>query len=111
MASRTISAYADEETARAIEHIALVEDRSPAQIAAAALRFYTRLPPEAHAAYRLVERVGTPQDMDAMTREIARQALHAEWEIALRNVVAAMPPNDALVTEDDIIAEAVRLTR
>lgn len=44
MAARTISAYADERTARDVERIAQSEDRSPAQIAAAALRFYARLP-------------------------------------------------------------------
>jgi len=39
VAGRTVSAYADEETARVIERLAAFEDRSPAQIAAAALRF------------------------------------------------------------------------
>lgn len=110
MASRTISAYADEKTARVVERIARLEDRSPAQIAAAALRFYVQLPAEAHAAFRRVEKLGTEQDMDALTREITRKALDAEWEVAHRQFVSEMKASVA-GTEDDILAEAVRLTR
>ena len=111
MAARTISAYADEETARIVERIAQLEDRSPAQIAAAALRFYVHLPAEAHAAFRRIEKVGTIEDMDALAREITRKTVDAEWEVAHRQFVAEMKVEDGPADEDSILAEAVRQTR
>ncbi|MBF0306584.1 MAG: hypothetical protein HQL40_21560 [Alphaproteobacteria bacterium] len=109
MAARTISAYADERTARDVERIAQSEDRSPAQIAAAALRFYVRLPAEAHAALRRLEKLGTDRDMDDLAREIGRKALDAEWDVAHRQLVTEMKVGDAPVDEDGILTEAVRL--
>ena len=52
MAGRTVSAYTDETTAQRIAQLAKVEDRSPAEIAAAALRLYVNLPTHAHQAFR-----------------------------------------------------------
>lgn len=111
MASRTISAYADAETASVIERIAETEDRSPAQVAAAALRFYALLPAEAHAAFRRIEKLGTAQDIDALAREIARKTLDAEWDVAHRRLVAEMKAGEIPESEEDILSEAVRLTR
>jgi len=111
MKARTISAYADAKTAQIVERIASLEDRSPAQIAAAALRFYVSLPTEAHAAFRRVEKLGSAQDMDGLARDITRKALDAEWAVAQRQFVDEMAvPADA-ATEEDILAEAVRLTK
>jgi hypothetical protein len=111
MAARTISAYADAKTASVIERIAQSEDRSPAQIAAAALRFYARLPAEAHAAFRRIEKLGTAQDIDTLAREITRKTLDAEWEVAHRQLVTEMKTGEIPASEDDILSEAVRLTQ
>lgn len=112
MPARTISAYADEATAHAVERIARVEDRSPAQVAAAALRFYVRLPAEARAALRHVERLGSEQENDALTREVTRKALDAEWAVAHRQLLEEMKPDGAQAADEEaILAEAVRLTR
>ncbi len=111
MAARTISAYADEVTASVIERIAQSEDRSPAQIAAAALRFYVRLPSEAHAAFRRIEKMGTDQDMDMLSREISRKTLDAEWEVAHRRLIAEMKTSEMIASEDEILTEAVGLTQ
>jgi hypothetical protein len=114
MAGRTISAYADGETATAIERIAHNEDRPPAQVAAAALRFYALLPPEAHAAFRRIEKLGTPADADRLAREISRKTLDAQWEVAHRQFVAELQTEvegQGGDQEDEILAEAVRLTR
>ncbi|CAO3352722.1 hypothetical protein [Azospirillum melinis] len=116
MPARTISAYADEETARVVEQIAELEDRSPAQIAAAALRFYARLPSEARAAFRRLEKLGTDEELDSLTRAITRKTLDAEWGVAHRRFIGAMtnipvPAADESVDENDLLAEAVRLTR
>lgn len=109
--AKTISAYADTETALVIARIAKIEDRSPAQIAAAALRFYARLPSEAHAALRRIEASGTAMDMDLLAREITRKTLDAEWELAHRQMISEMKSKVASNNEDEILTEAVRLTR
>lgn len=111
MPARTISAYADAETAGVVERIAQLEDRSPAQIAAAALRFYIRLPSEARAAFRHVEKLGTAGDLDALGREITRKVLDAEWEVAHRRLMAEMQVDETGDGEDDLLSEAVRLSR
>ena len=112
MPGKTISAHADEETARLLEHIARVEDRSPSQLVAAALTLYVRLPTEAHASLRYLQALGTPDDFARMTREVARAMLNARHEISERRFVEAMQVEgaDRLHTEEDIAAEAVRLT-
>lgn len=112
MAGKTISMHATEETARLIEHIARVEDRSPSQIASAALNFYLQLPSEAHSALRYVQGLGTDEDVDRVSRKIARLLLDAQFEVAEQRLVASMSSLglDRLESEDDIIAEANELT-
>lgn len=87
MPGKTISAYADEETAQLVERLARLEDRSPSQIAAAALALYVRLPAEAHASLRYVQAFGTPDQFVRMTREVARAMLDAEYEIVHGKVI------------------------
>ena len=113
MARRTISAYADEKTADQVERIAKIEDRPPAQIAAAALRLYVRLPAEAHAALRRIEALGTEADLDGAASEAARAIIDAQYEIAHRRLVEAMPESavSGLHDEESLLAEAVRLTK
>lgn len=110
MGGKTISMHASEDTARRMEHVSRVEERSPSQIASAALNLYLQLPPEAHAALRYLQALGTDEDMARMSRKMGRLLLDAQFEIAERRVVASMPPTDALQSEDDIIAEANALT-
>jgi hypothetical protein len=112
MAGRTISMHASEEIARRVEHVSRVEDRSPSQIASAALSLYLQLPPEAHAALRHVQALGTAEDVDRISRRMARLLLDAQFEVAERRVVASMPTEglNALESEDDILAEANALT-
>lgn len=112
MAGKTISMHASEEIARRVEYVARVEDRSPSQIASAALSFYLQLPPEAHAALRHVQALGTDEDVDRISRRMARLLLDAQFEVAERRVVASMRAEglDALASEDDILAEANALT-
>jgi N12 class adenine-specific DNA methylase len=112
VAGKTISMHASEETARQMEYVARVEDRTPSQIAAAALKFYLQLPPEAHAALRQVQALGTDQDVEQISRKTARLLLDAQFEVAERRVVASMTAQalDGLQSEDDILAEANALT-
>jgi hypothetical protein len=112
VAGKTISMHASEETARRMEYVARVEDRTPSQIAAAALKFYLQLPPEAHAALRQVQALGTDQDVEQISRKMARLLLDAQFEVAERRVVASMTTQelDELQSEDDILTEANALT-
>ncbi len=110
MAGKTISMHASEDTARRMEHVSRVEDRSPSQIASAALNLYLQLPPEAHSALRYLQALGTDEDLARVSRKMGRMLLDAQFEIAERRVVDAMPPADTLQSEDDIIAEANALT-
>jgi hypothetical protein len=112
MPGRTISMHASEETARRVEHVARMEDRSPSQIASAALNLYLQLPPEAHTALRHVQALGSDEDVRRISRKMARLLLDAQFEVAERRVVASMTTEglDGLESEDDIIAEANALT-
>ncbi len=112
MAGRTISAYTDEGTASMVEHISRVEQRKPSQVAAAALAFYVRLPLEAHAALRRLESIATPEDLNLMRREVTRAISNASFDAAVRQSAPRVREiyGDSLETEDEILAEAVRLT-
>jgi hypothetical protein len=113
MPGRTISAHADEQTVERVKLVARAEDRAPSQIAAAALRFYTKLPPEAHTAIRTIEAFGTEDEAFAMAGAVTRALVAAEFEIAQRRIAAQMrlENEEALHSEEAILAEAVRLTR
>lgn len=114
MPGKTISAYADAETARRVEALARIEDRAPSQIAAAALRFYLRLPPDAHDAIRQVEALGDAHDVEALVETMTRDLLKARSEVSLRKMADAMADRGIGAELDDeaaIEAEAVRLTR
>jgi hypothetical protein len=113
MSGRTISAYTDEATATRLAYLAKIEDRSPAQIAAAALRFYTGLPPEAHQALRRIEAMESPELLSSLQREVTRTVLHALFDGAEGRMVKRAEEGgvaDTASTEDDLLAEAVRLT-
>lgn len=115
MAGKTVSAYADEETARRVEHAARVEQRPVSQIASAALAFYARLPAEAHAALRAIEAQGGSAALDRAARAVARRLLDAQFEAAARGAAAAIPDEalaglGALDTEDAVVTAAVALT-
>lgn len=111
MPGKTISAHADEETAKLVERLARLEDRSPSQIAAAALALYVRLPAVAHDSLRYVLAEGTEDDYARMTREIARAMLDAKYEISYQQVLDTMQVDgERVLSEEEILAEAVRET-
>lgn len=112
MAGKTISMHASEDTARRLEYISRVEERSPSQIASAALDLYLRLPPEAHTALRHLNALGTKDDQDRAMQRIWHVLLDEQYELAQRRLVAAMKvdPRTPLESEEDILAEATRMT-
>ncbi|HSU17212.1 hypothetical protein [Longimicrobium sp.] len=112
MPGKTISAYTNEETARLVEHLAKVEQRKPSQIAAAALALYARLPGEAHSTLRSLEMLGDAGEYDRMLREVTRAILEVGYHSSVRRMMPRLKQvyGTSLQTEDDIMAEAVRLT-
>jgi len=109
--AKTISAYADDDTAGRVARLAKVEQRPVSQLASAALAFYVRLSEQAHAALRHVEALGNSDDYDRVVSDITRVLLDAQYEVAQRAVVREMrtEPLEGL-SEDDLLAMAARLT-
>lgn len=112
MTGKTISAYTDAETAQRIEGIAKREHRKKAQIAGAALKFFVNLPEEARTAWRQIEALGSPEEIERISQDIARTLLHAQYEMAHKQVVQEMTTEHlgCLETEDDLLTTAVSLT-
>lgn len=112
MAGKTVSAFADEETARLVEQVARVEDRPVSQIASAALAFYARLPAEAHTALRVIKAYGGAEALQRVSRDVARVLVDAQFDVARQRFAAAIRPEDAGAgdTEDDLLAAALHLS-
>ena len=113
MPGKTISAYTDEETARRVAELARIEHRKASQIAAAALSFYVRLPPQAHEALRHLAAMGSAEEMNLMLREVTRALNRSAYDASLRALAPRVQETygDTLPTEEEILAEAVRLTK
>lgn len=111
MAARTISLHASGETARMVEHISRVEDRSPSQIAAAALAFYLRLPSEAHSALRHVQALGGEEDVRRLMDGVTRLLLNAQYDIAVRRMGEDLQKQGVPIpeTEEEMLEEANQL--
>jgi predicted transcriptional regulator len=106
----TISAYTDAETARRVRELADQEQRKQAQIAGAALKLYVQLSPEAREAWRAIEQQGAPA-LALMQQEVTRALLHVQYTWAQQQAAEAMgQPTVPLASEDELLAEAVRLT-
>ena len=112
MTGKTISAYTDAETAYRIESIAQREHRKKAQIAGTAVKFFVGLPEEARTAWRHIEALGTPDEIEQISQDIARTLLHAQYAMAHKQVVQELNTETlgTLKTEDEILDAAVSLT-
>lgn len=113
MTGKTISAYTDTDTATRIEWIATREHRKKAQIAGSAVKLFVNLPEEARTAWRQIEALGTPDEIERISQDIARALLHAQYAMAQKQVIQEMTTEHlgALETEDDLLSIAVALTR
>jgi hypothetical protein len=112
MAGQSISAHADSATVARLRQTAAREGRSPSQITASSLRFYLALPAVVRGALRDIEALGTDEDQHNLTRAIARTVASAQYDVTRRRSAQAMrlDNEDNLVTDEDILAEAVRTT-
>ena len=112
MAGKTLSAYVSEEVAENVALEARREDRSPAQIAGLALRFFISLPRDARASLTSLYNLGTPDECRQAVNEVARALNIAEFEMTTRRmavVARKLAPDDA--SETDLDQAAVELTR
>lgn len=112
MSGQSISALADADTEARLRLVSTREGRTSSQVTAAALRFYLGLPAAAHAGLREIEAFGTNEERHNMARAIVRAIVGANFEISRRHAAACMQVDneDSLQTDEDILAEAVRLT-
>jgi hypothetical protein len=112
MPGQSISAHAGSATVVRLRQTAAREGRSPSQITASSLRFYLALPAAVRASLRDIEALGTAEDQHNLTRAIARTVASAQYDVARRRAGEALrlANEDDLVTDEDILAEAVRAT-
>lgn len=107
----TISAHTDEATASRVGEMSKLEDRTPSQITAAAVRWYVRLSAPARDALRRIEAQGD-ESIDEAAWAAGRAVLDKDYEAVLdRGLASYTPTVRADASEDDILAEAVRITR
>ena len=107
----TLSAHTDEATASRVSDMAKLEDRTPSQITAAAVRWYVRLPASARDALRRIEAQGD-HAIEEAAWAAGRALLDRQYEDALRSGLSRAPSTlSAGASEEDILAEAKRITR
>lgn len=111
MPGRTLSAYADEATAAKVAEMARLEDRTPSQIAAAALRFYVALPDFGRDAIRRLEASGSPEALRDAAWDVGRAIRAAQFDAAMERAIGSIEAPDSFPDDEDgMLAEAVRLT-
>jgi len=110
MAGHTLSAYADEQTYRKVAELAKAEDRSTAQIVAAAVRLYMRLPRRAHDALRRLEAAG-PEAIDAAAWAAGRALLDQQYERVVAKGLKEGGHAPADLDEEALLEEAAIIAR
>jgi hypothetical protein len=73
------------------------------------VKFFVGLPEEAWTAWRHIEALGTPDEIEQISQEIARTLLHGQYAMAHKQVV--QEHLGKLETEDELLDAAIALTR
>ncbi len=103
----TLSAHTDEATASRVSEMARLEDRTPSQITAAAVR----LSASARDSLRRIEAQGD-QAIEESAWAAGRALLDKDYkEVLDRGLANYTPTLPADASEEAILAEAVRITR
>ena len=112
MSGKTISAYTDKQTAEKIDYLAKIEQRTPSQIMAIALKFFVKLPQSAREAWYQIEAIGDEADKERAVQKITQILVDERYSLLQKKVVEEMKVNSVgqLETEDDILAAAIELT-
>jgi hypothetical protein len=82
LAGKSISAWVDDRTARAVEMLAKVEARRPTHVVAAAVKFSLALPEEALSAICKIDALGTPEEARWAMLKVAGALIEAQYTIA-----------------------------
>jgi cytochrome P450 len=113
MASRTVAAHLDDATIARLRAAASVENRSPSQIQAVALKLLLDMSPGARRALFAIDGIADDAERKLAAKRLGRAALAAYEQIidarALR--LSRRGADRALDSEEAIEAEAVRLCR
>jgi hypothetical protein len=105
------SAHLDEHTDLLVAETARLEDRNPSQIMAAAVRWYLHLTPAARDAMRRIEAIGAPA-VEEIGWTLSRALLEREYaSLVWQGARSLKTTLAAEVSEDEIMAEATRMTR
>ena len=105
------SAHLDQDTDLLIAETAKLEDRNPSQIMAAAVRWYLQLTPGARDAMRRIEASGPPA-VEEIGWTLSRALLEREYATVVRQGARSLKTTlTAEASEDEIMGEAVRMTR
>ena len=112
MAGKTISAYTDKQTADQVDYLAKIEQRTPSQIMALALKFFVKLPVSAREAWYQIEAMGDEADMERAIQKITQALIDERYSLLQNKVVEEMKIDSVgeLKTENDILNAAVKLT-
>ena len=113
MAGKTISAYTDKETADLIDRLAKIEQRTPSQLMAIALKFFVKLPVSAREAWYQIEAIGDEADKERAVALITQTLIERRYSLMQKKAVQeiAIDSIGELETEDDILDAAVDLTK
>jgi hypothetical protein len=88
------------------------EDRSPAQIAGLALRFFVSLPRDARTSLASLYNLGTPEECRQAANEVARALNITEFEMTCRRMAgsaAKLVADDTSEDDPDSAARSERL--
>ena len=112
MAGKTISAYTDKQTADLVERLAEIEQRTPSQIMAIALKFFVKLPISAREAWYQIEAIGDEANRERAVALITQALIEERYSLMQNKVVEEMTIDSIgeLETEDDILNAAIKLT-
>ena len=113
MASRTVAAHLDETTVTRLRAAASIENRSPSQIQAVALKLLLDMSPGARRALFAIDGIADDAERKVAAQRLGRAALAAYEEIIHARARRRRQPtsDDGVTTEEAIEAEAVRLCR
>ena len=113
MASKTVAAHLDEATATRLRAAAGVENRSPSQIQAVALKLMLDMSPGARRALFAIDGIADGAERRFAAKCIGRAVLIAYEQIIDARMQRERPAaaSGSLHTEEAIEAEAVRLCR
>lgn len=112
MTGQSISAHGDATTVAKLRQTATSEGRTPSHVIASSLKLYLALPGTVRAALRDIESLGTAEEQQNMIRAIARTVVSTQYDVARRRIAEGMQLDneDMIETDEDIMAEAVRVT-